>query len=210
MSPRPYSLGKREANVQETRRRILDAAKGLILEAGFHHASVGDIAARADVTRATIYHQFDSKIGLLAAVLTDTLERGGLERVSRLGELSDARAMLDAAIRDGVRLWATEPELFRKLVGLAEVDPSAAEAVGKRDGERRGFMAYLAMRLDEQGVLRPGVDREQAQAVLTLLTSFATFDSLHAISGLSVDATGEVLLDLASALVLQPPQPSDG
>lgn len=205
MSPRAYSLGKREASVLDTRRRILDAARALIVASGFHHASLVDVARHADVTRATIYHQFGSKLGLLAAVITDALERGGLEQVSRLGEVPDARAMLDAALRDGVRLWAADPDIFRKLIGLAAVDPSAAEVIDRRDAERRGFMAFLAARLAEQGVLPPGVTPARAQAVLTLLTSFQTFDALHTVSGLPVEEVGDILIRLAGTVVTPAP-----
>src|SRR5258708_19736764 len=69
MSPRPYQLGKRQDQIDESRRRVIDAARSLLAEAGSYRAfTVDAVAKKADVAKATIYYQFESKTCLLEAV----------------------------------------------------------------------------------------------------------------------------------------------
>jgi AcrR family transcriptional regulator len=201
MSPRKYSMGEREAGVEDTRQRMIEAAREMIADAGFYRASLGDIAKRADVTRATIYNHFGSKLGLLDAVATDALQRAGLGDLPLLLQLPDARDAWEASTRAAVRMWSAEHDLFRKVIGLAGVDPEALQIVEKRDAERRAAMQVLVSRLAEQGYLRPSQTPAEAQAILTLLTSFATFDSLYTVSGLAPDAIADLLIDLSRAVI---------
>ncbi|MCB1889413.1 MAG: TetR/AcrR family transcriptional regulator [Rhodocyclaceae bacterium] len=53
----------------ETRQRILDGAYQQCYASGFARASVDAIAARAGITKRTLYQHFDSKDSLLDAVL---------------------------------------------------------------------------------------------------------------------------------------------
>ena len=64
MSPRQYQMGKRREQVDESRRRVLDAARALLREGGSYTAfTVDAVAKRADVARATVYYQFGTKTG---------------------------------------------------------------------------------------------------------------------------------------------------
>src|SRR5262249_35010278 len=69
MSPRPYRLGQRQAAAEQTRARILAAARELLVaSAGFSGFSVEAVARQAGVARMTVYYQFGSKPGLLEAL----------------------------------------------------------------------------------------------------------------------------------------------
>ena len=56
-------------NPEPTRRRILDAAYELFYRMGFGRVGVDEVAARAGVTKRTLYYHFKSKDELLSAVL---------------------------------------------------------------------------------------------------------------------------------------------
>ena len=58
---------------------------------GFHRASLDEIARRADVARATVYHQFGSKLGVLGAVVEDFERRAGLAALAELVETGRSR-----------------------------------------------------------------------------------------------------------------------
>src|SRR2546421_9734761 len=76
MSPRPYRLGQRQVAADESRSRILRAAREqLEKEASF---SLDAVARRADVARMTVYYQFGSRRGLLEALFDDLAARGGV------------------------------------------------------------------------------------------------------------------------------------
>src|SRR6266566_3442764 len=84
MSPRPYKLGQRQASTDQTRARILSAARELLMSSqGFSGFSIEAVARQADVARMTIYHQFGSKIGLLEALFDSLATSGGMEHLAR-------------------------------------------------------------------------------------------------------------------------------
>jgi AcrR family transcriptional regulator len=67
LTPRKYDMGKRRAAVEETRRRIVEAALALHSEKGIFGTSWQDIARRADVSVATVYKHFPSVDELVPA-----------------------------------------------------------------------------------------------------------------------------------------------
>ena len=65
-----------------TRLRIIDAARDLFGEEGFHGVGLEAVAKRAGLTRATVYYQLGSKLGLFDVVVDVMEERGTSCRVS--------------------------------------------------------------------------------------------------------------------------------
>jgi AcrR family transcriptional regulator len=66
---------QRRAREKERRRRsILDAARAVFFEGGFQQATVDDVAARAEVSKGTVYLYFESKETILAFLLLEGLE----------------------------------------------------------------------------------------------------------------------------------------
>lgn len=208
MCPRRYDMGERTRKVERTRRRILDAAIGLFGEEGFQGTSVSRIAERADVTRATVYHHFDTKLGLIEALVADAADSAGLAEILHLGENAetdgDVRELLDAY----TRFWASHEALFRNVIGLAGVDPEAAAVVEARDENRRRGMESLASRLGARGTLASGVSEADASQTLWLLTSFPVFDQLHRRSRLETEDVARILARLTSTLFADPAHPS--
>jgi hypothetical protein len=81
---------------------------------------------------------------------------------------------------------------------MAQLDSdSVGGAARKMDQERAGGMAYLARRLDEDGVLRDDITVEEAANVLWMVCSFESFDSLYTGRQLSLDETIDVLITTA-------------
>src|SRR5882757_5692163 len=94
--PRPYRSSLRAAIADETRTRIVAAARTLLGGGKDLPAfSLDGVARQAGVTRLTVYNQFQSKRGLLEAVFDDLARRGGLSELPQVFAEADA----DAAIR---------------------------------------------------------------------------------------------------------------
>ncbi len=69
------STTQRRAREKELRRRsILDSARAVFFEDGFHLATVDDVAARAEVSKGTVYLYFESKETILAHLLLEGLD----------------------------------------------------------------------------------------------------------------------------------------
>lgn len=203
-TPTTQQPGLRQRRMRDTRRRILDAARELFGEAGFHRASLEDVAARAEVVRPTIYRHFGSKLGLFQALVSDAEQRAGIERVFAAMELPHAAEAVRAMLSELCHFWAAEEQLFRQVVGLAAVDPEARQVIEGKDASRRRDMKRLAERLQRQGGLEPGWSPQRAGETLWFLTSFITFDHLHRRSGVSRRALERTLHELASAFMTEP------
>src|SRR5215217_1393081 len=82
MSPRPYRLGERESAIQQTRDRIIEAARALLTtHDAFTSFSIEAVARQADVARMTVYYQFGSKVGLLEALCDTLAANGGIRQL---------------------------------------------------------------------------------------------------------------------------------
>jgi TetR/AcrR family transcriptional regulator, mexJK operon transcriptional repressor len=97
------------------RRQILAGAREVFREAGFERAGVDQIAARAGVSKATVYHHFGDKQALYAAYLSE--EADDLRASVRCMLLeSEPSGEIEAALRcAGTRLLelALDPVLVR-------------------------------------------------------------------------------------------------
>jgi AcrR family transcriptional regulator len=193
-------MGKREAAVEDTRERVIAAARETFSGGSFHRATLDDVAHRAGVARATVYYQFASKLGLLDAVIAAALEpRMALLRRAR--SHPDAAVALAVYIRAVCRFWESEAELLRNAYGLAAIDPDAAAVIARYDDTRREMLVWLVKRLSDQQMLREGVTQRRAVDVIWLLTSFRSFDHLYTRSGLSMRAAAGVLRELAETML---------
>lgn len=181
MSPRPYQLGRRQAATDETRARILNAARELLTaEQGFTGFSMEAVARQADVARMTVYHQFGSKVGLLEA-LCDTLASNGGMGMEQLGHAfrrADPREALGEYIAVFGRFWQSDRVVLRRLRGLAALDPDFGQVIQARDERRRTGVGVLARRILTQVGQPEGQMLDEIVNALSALTSFEFFDTL--------------------------------
>ncbi|MEV4128860.1 TetR/AcrR family transcriptional regulator [Nocardia sp. NPDC049707] len=195
MSPRPYNMGRRRELVDETRARILAATRDLLVTKGM--VAIDAIARQADVSRATVYYQFGTKIGLLEALCDELAEGGGMQRIAEAFGQPDARRSLHMFVEVMADFWAFDRECTRRLRGLAALDPDVGEVVAGRAARRRAAATAIATRLDAGPLFAP---------TLYTLTSFEVFDSMAADRPIPEAATAiRALLDAALAI---PPSPS--
>ncbi|MEU6232520.1 helix-turn-helix domain-containing protein [Kitasatospora sp. NPDC047058] len=168
MTPRAYRMGQRQADVDETRARITDAARAQL--AGTGTLSLDAVAKRADVARATVYYQFGSKTGLLEAVCDALAAQGGMARLAEAFIHPEPWPAVDLFVEVMGGFWAVDRVCTRRLRALAALDEEVGRVIGERDARRRGGAEVLAARLDGAP--------EDAAALLFVLTGFETFDAL--------------------------------
>src|SRR5713101_2790588 len=179
MSPRPYRLGQRQATTEQTRARIINAARELLAESsGFSGFSIDAVARQADVARMTVYHQFGSKIGLLEALSDSLAAHGGLEHLADAFRRPEPLDALDEYITVFGRFWSADRLVMRRLRALAALDPDFEHVIRTRDEWRRRGVRVIAERLAERHVLSPGEALDKTVDILLTLSSFETFDTL--------------------------------
>jgi AcrR family transcriptional regulator len=178
MKPRAYRLGRRQEAADRTKSRVLAAArKFLTSREAAQGFSIDAIARHAGVTRATVYHGFKSKTGLLGELYDSLATDAALgDRIGLAFRANGLTAALRRIVSAYCRLWTTNRLLIRRLHALADVDAGFSRA-DRGEWRRAALAALLAKHSDE---LTAHFVRRQGEVVDTLhmLTSFETYDDL--------------------------------
>lgn len=165
-------MEKRVARGQSTRRRIIDAATGIFAELGYEAASVDAVLRASGVSRGALYHHFDGKDALFAAVL-ESVEEGIARDIA--AATRGARTARDALVA-GCRRWlevAEDPVAQR--IALIDAPAVVGWERWREIDARHGFgllKAALAGVADE-GLLRPDLVDVVAHMLLAALLELA-------------------------------------
>lgn len=118
------------------RAQILEAAVACFRTSGFHGASISQISKTAGMSAGHIYHYFENKEAIIAAIVEQDLER----LLTLTAELRSARNVLEAMIEcvaEGVRdnLDPATAGLQLEIVAEASRNPRMADIVRHADGQ---------------------------------------------------------------------------
>lgn len=172
-------MEKRQAASGETRARILEAARQLLSAESKTDLSLEAIARRADVSRLTIYYQFDSRAGLLEALYDYLAQRGDMRRMPEVFREPDPSAAIDKVISIFAGFWASDTVVIRRLRGIAALDPEIGRGIHARDLRRHHIFREILKRVASRR--GQAVTEEQLNStadVLAMLTGFAAYDAL--------------------------------
>lgn len=158
------------------RKHLLDTAAQVFVELGFAGASVDEIAARARVSKPTIYAHFQNKAGLFAATVEHVLEH----RLATAETVAKAQSGIDA-LRQQVALIlavAVEPTylgLFRLYLAEGDRFPDL-------------FVAFST-----------STERSTRQALINVLEQYPEFQSLR----MPIKAAADFILQCILAPVVR-------
>jgi AcrR family transcriptional regulator len=162
-----------------TRRRILEVARKLLEARGFHGAGLEEVAAAAGVSRQAVYLHFQSKTGLLLAMVEHVFKTEAPDHiVKRWNRASTGVEALEAALALHV---AYEPRVYqfaRVLHAARREEPAAAAAWENRMEARRSNYKKVAEWLARDGVLLESWSVKEAAELLWALTSLHMFEYL--------------------------------
>lgn len=139
--PLPPSFAPEQPRAEARRQQILCAAAQCFREHGFHGASIAQISKCAGMSAGHIYHYFENKEAIIAAIVAQDLE----DLLTLTAELRSARNVRQAMIErvaEGVldQLDPLRAGLKLEIVAEAARNPRVAEIV--RDADiacRRGL-----------------------------------------------------------------------
>ena len=171
MAPRKYTMDRRRAAVEETRRRILEATLALHSEKGILGTSWQDIARRADVSVGTVYKHFPSLDELVPAC-------GELMyAITRPPSLEDAPEIFAGVHSLEERLGRLISELFDFYErGAPYIETDFQERRLPMVQEWEAYMRATIAGLAREALQPVGPDEETVGAVSALL-DFSTFKS---------------------------------
>lgn len=188
-----------------TRARIIDAASRLFYAGGVREVGVDAVAAKAGITKRTLYAHFRSKDDLVAAYLEGrdqpNLERLAAWYAAAAGGPSDKVRAIFAGLAQAARHPKWQGCGFlRTTAELASMPGHPAIRIGRAHKKR--FEAWLGERLADAGIADPPALARQV--VLLLDGAFATM-LLHRDPAYA-EAAGEA----AATLVRQAEKPCGG
>lgn len=167
-----------QARTRLARRAVTEAARTLFVERGYATTTVEAISALADVPPATLYRLFASKLGILKALLDESIAGDDApvpvaarpEVAPLFGEpdpvvLLSGFAGVTSAINERTNI------LHRVLVGAAESDPAAAELLAEIRDQRGRGQRQIVRTLSRRKALQPGLSAREAEDRVHVLMS---------------------------------------
>jgi AcrR family transcriptional regulator len=130
-------------------RELLDAAESVIVEKGYHHATMRDLADRAGASKETLYSWFGGREGLVAAVIAANADASAARLLAALeADVTDASGASEALTAYAAALLSlltsdtsvalnraamSSPELAKILLasGRHRVGPIVEEYLGR-------------------------------------------------------------------------------
>ncbi len=166
-------------SAHETRQKILREAHRLFRKSGFFRAGIDEIAAASRVTKRTLYHHFESKDALLAAVLSAqhaevfaSLDPYGVR-------LSGTPAQIVEALIDKLVEWSTTPHwagsgFTRLAMELADLPGHPARTIAHQ--HKAALEQYLTGVLATAGLEQPA---ERARELFVLIEGAMALILVH-------------------------------
>lgn len=154
------------------------AALALLEENAGAPVSMGDIAARAGVSRQAVYLHFPDRTSVLVEASRAADAANRTPRQARVDEAPTAAA----ALREAVSLQAyLKPRLHAMTVALGVMrrsDDAAEAAWQERDRARLSRCLAVAERMRDEDVLRDDLNVDDAAALIWVATSPAVWEDL--------------------------------
>lgn len=168
---RPYRSLVRNAKAAQTRERILIAAKNLFESEGFECVTIEKIAQAADVSIPTVYSLFQSKRGILRALMDEVLpadQFDALVEMSIQEKSPEIRLSLSAKIaRQMYDAEKVQMNLFRGAVVLA---PEFKELEKEREMRRYIRQEVTIKAMTREKSLAKGLTEIKARDILWAFT----------------------------------------
>lgn len=143
----PQTRPRRTSGARPTDEHLLDAAREVFADQGFHAATMSDISERANSTKPTLYAHFGGKDELYASLLEREADRcrahlfAAYEAAAGLGLRDQTRADVEALFE----YVQAQPAGFELLFGHR----NALTAAAARDALVDELSAHLAQRLTD-------------------------------------------------------------
>jgi AcrR family transcriptional regulator len=207
---RTYNSTGRRAQSAETRQRVVEAARDLMLEVGYRATTIAAVAAQAGVNVDTVYELVGRKPLLLRELIEQAIS--GADRAVVAEQRDYVKAMLaepDPAKKLAIYARAVRQTqqrmapLFLALRDASSTEPEAG-AVWREISERRAAnMRKLARDLRDAGGLRADLSINEAADVIWATNSSELYVLLTVDRGWSPHRFERWLTDTWRRLLLQ-------
>ena len=180
---REYDSTRRQAQANETRRHILEAARRLFMERGYTGATAEAIAAEAGVAAQTIYAIFKNKKRMLVSLMnvspttgvedhTPMPERPSVQAVSQERDPRRQLEMFAQVVATNLDQVAVVSEI---MADAAKTEPDFDRILQKLNKQRLEHMTLAVQQVAANGPFRENMDEAYARDTVWTLTSPEVF-----------------------------------
>jgi AcrR family transcriptional regulator len=188
---------------EQTRRRLLEAAKRVFRRRGYRGASVEAIAAEAGYTVGALYSNFERKDDLLLALLEEEIGAITKRVVAAAAEADDAIEKLRRGALEWMAVLDEEREFYVLLIEFWTLwvrDPELRREHAKRFAALRGALGPLVEEQSRQLRLSLRLSPEEVGAAVVALADGLALQRLADPEAFSDDLLATLLATLIPAL----------
>ncbi|HYP07841.1 MAG TPA: helix-turn-helix domain-containing protein [Bryobacteraceae bacterium] len=211
-SGRPYVSHVRQRAAENTRSRVLKAAKALFVRHGIDRVTIAQIADKAGVGGSTVYALYKSKEGILRELMKSALFGERFRRArAKLDGVSDP-VMLIALTADVARaIYEGESSELALMRGTSAFSPALRKLEQEFETMRFDMQKDRIDLLFAQSKQRKGLPVDEARRILWMYTSREIYRMLVHDGGWTPDRYQQWLSEtLIAALVRCEADPGNG
>jgi AcrR family transcriptional regulator len=194
--PRKYEMKRRAERMEETRRRITEAAVELHETVGPARTTVSAVAEKAGVQRHTYYAHFPEMEDLYRACTAHYMERHPLPDPSAWVEIPDAEERMRRALSEVYAYYFETEAMMSNVLRDGQLDPRGQESMAmlyQHWGRMRDTIA--------EAFEASGERREELLAAIALALDFQTWRTLARQQGLGQDRAVGLMVGTARCLM---------
>lgn len=168
---RTYRSDARNTQAAQTRARILSSAQNLFEAEGFEHVTIEKIALAANVSMPTIYSLFQSKRGVLRALMDEALPVDQFEvLVEKSIHEKSPKKRLGISAKIACQIYDAERIQVNIFRGAAVLAPEFKELEKERELRRYKRQEVTIKAMVKENSLMEGLDSTKARDILWALT----------------------------------------
>jgi AcrR family transcriptional regulator len=193
--PRKYEMKRRAERVQETHRRITEAAVELHQTVGPARTTVSAIAEKAGVQRHTYYAHFPELKDLYQACMGHYVERNPVPEPSSWADIADAEERLRVALSEVYAYYSGNEAMVSNVLRDAALDPIVQEIMVPFDQYWETVRDVIADAFEASGERH-----EELLGAIALAQDFQTWRTLVRQQELSQDRAVELVVGMVRCL----------
>lgn len=168
---RTYRSTTRSLQASQTRKRILTAAKNLFKSIGFEGVTIDQIAQDADVSTPTIYSIFQSKLGVLRALMDEVLPKDTFDTlVEKSIETTSPIERLHYSAKIARKIYDAEKSQMEIFRGAHVLAPEFKELEKEREKRRHNRQEVTIQAMKKEKSLLQSLSTKKARDILWSLT----------------------------------------
>lgn len=201
---RTYNSTSRQAQASKTKSRILACAKTLFELKGFDKVTIDEIAQKAKVSAPSIYALFQSKRGVLLALMDESLPTEQHAALVSQGKKEKShKKRLEITAQLSRQLYDAEKAQLGLLRGAAILDPVFKELEQERERRRYDRQEETVYTMEKENAFAKHLSLAEARDILWTFTGRDFYRMLVIERGWSSDKYEEWLGNLLIKTLLK-------